>query len=105
MPRKKCLRIISAPPREASYKPAGIPLRYLDEVVLHADEMEALRLADHQKLYHEQAAGVMKVSRQTFGRILTRAREKVAGALVDGLAIRIEGVCIKSCCTPPEDTI
>ena len=55
------------------------------------DEFEAIRLADLEGLYQEQAAERMNVSRQTFGRIVEAARRKVAQALFDGLALRIEG--------------
>ena len=62
----------------------------LEEVVLSADELEALRLADHEGRYHEEAAGEMKVSRATFGRIVNEARRKVAEALILGKALKIE---------------
>jgi predicted DNA-binding protein (UPF0251 family) len=73
------------------YKPRGIPLSVLEEVVLSVDEFEAIRLADLEGLYQEQAAERMKVSRQTFGRIIESARRKVAEALVKGKALKIEG--------------
>jgi predicted DNA-binding protein (UPF0251 family) len=73
------------------FKPAGVPGRDLDEVILTVDEFEALRLADYQGLYQEQAAERMQVSRQTFGRIVEAARKKVAQALVKGMVLRIEG--------------
>jgi uncharacterized protein len=60
-------------------------------VVLTVDEFEALRLADYEGLYQEQAAQRMGVSRQTFGRIVESARRKVAQALVKGMVLRIEG--------------
>jgi len=62
----------------------------LQVVELLPDELEAFRLADHQGLYHQDAAGQMGVSRQTFGRILASARKKVAGALLLGKALKIE---------------
>lgn len=65
-------------------------MRDLDEVSLGADELEALRLADVEDLYHEAAAQRMGVSRQTFDRIVRRARMKVSDALVHGRALRIE---------------
>lgn len=37
------------------------------------------------------AATQMGISRQTFGRIVDAARKKVATALVEGIALRIEG--------------
>ena len=73
------------------FKPAGIPARKLEQVVLTVDEFEALRLADYDGLYHEQAAAKMNVSRQTFGRIVTQARSRVATALIDGKALKIGG--------------
>jgi len=55
------------------------------------DEFEAIRLADLKGMYQENAAEKMKVSRQTFGRIIESARKKIADALVTGKALRIEG--------------
>jgi predicted DNA-binding protein (UPF0251 family) len=57
---------------------------------LSLDELEAIRLADYEGRYHEEAAKNMAVSRATFGRILSKARKKVAEAIVDGKALRIE---------------
>lgn len=90
MPRRPCPRTISHSPPANYFKPAGIPLRDLEEVCLGADELEALRLADVEDLYHEEAAQRMGVSRQTLDRIVRRARSKVAVALVHGKALRIE---------------
>lgn len=95
MARPHCCRRIAQPGNVRYFKPRGIPLVRLEEVVLHLDEYEALRLADMDGLYQKQAAEKMKVSRATFGRILTSARKKVANALVEGQAIRIEGGCVQ----------
>jgi predicted DNA-binding protein (UPF0251 family) len=78
-------------PESNYFKPRGIPLSMLEEVVLAVDECEAIRLADLESLYQEQAAERMKVSRQTFGRIIESAHKKVAEALVKGKALKIEG--------------
>ena len=91
MARPKRCRKIAARPGHSLFKPAGVPARTLPEVNLTVDEFEALRLADHQGLYQQDAAEQMGVSRQTFGRIVDAARKKVATALVEGIAIRIEG--------------
>lgn len=72
------------------YKPAGVPMRSLSEVRLALDEYEALRLADYEGLYHDEAASMMQISRQTFGRIIGAARKKLAEALLEGKAIRLE---------------
>ena len=78
-------------PQVTCYKPRGIPMAMLQCVELSVDEFEAIRLADCERLYHEQAAERMNVSRQTFGRILDAAREKVADAIVHGKALLIQG--------------
>jgi len=91
MARPKCCRRVAGQPACVIFKPAGIPASALDEIVLSMDEFEAIRLADFDGLYHEQAAEKMNVSRQTFGRIIEAARHKVAQVLVKGLALRIEG--------------
>jgi predicted DNA-binding protein (UPF0251 family) len=61
----------------------------LEVLTLQLDEFEALRLADREGLYHEEAAERMGVARVTFGRILLRARTKVAEALVEGKALLV----------------
>jgi predicted DNA-binding protein (UPF0251 family) len=81
---------VTASPACIYYKPAGVPLRFLSEVTLALDELEAIRLADVEGLYHVDAAARMDVSRQTFDRIVARARSKIATALMSGQAIRIE---------------
>lgn len=91
MPRPfKCRRIGWTPTCDY-FKPRGTPLSELEEVSLRLDEMEAMRLADIEGLYHDEAAGRMNVSRQTFDRILAGAHRTVADALIGGKAIRIEG--------------
>lgn len=89
MPRPLCPRNIDHRPPADYFKPAGIPMRDLFEVELAADEVEALRLADFEGLYRQDAADRMGISRQTFDRIVRRARAKVAEALVGGHALRI----------------
>jgi predicted DNA-binding protein (UPF0251 family) len=90
MSRPKKRRCVNCNPRALYFKPRGIPLVDLEEVCLSLDEIEALRLADHEGRYHEEAAGEMKISRATFGRIVNEARRKVASALVQGKALKIE---------------
>ena len=63
----------------------------LEQVDLTFDEIEAIRLADLEGMYQEQAAESMNISRQTFGRIIDSAHKKIAEALVKGKALKIEG--------------
>jgi hypothetical protein len=56
---------------------------------LSIDELESLRLCDYKNLEQKEAAKRMKISQATLWRILTSARKKVAGALIEGKAIKI----------------
>lgn len=84
----KCRRICCRP-AVALFKPQSTAMQELEEVCLHPDELEAVCLADFEGLYHEEAALRMGVSRQTFGRIVSLARKKIASALLDGKALRV----------------
>jgi predicted DNA-binding protein (UPF0251 family) len=90
MPRPRKCRCVRCEPNADYFKPRGIPLRYLEEISVRIDELEAIRLADLEGLYHEEAAQKMEISRATFGRILGEARHKVAEAIIKGKALRIE---------------
>ncbi len=104
MPRPIATRKIDPPPTITWFKPVGVPMKELEEVVLTLDEVEAIRLADAEGFYQEKVAEQMDVSRQTVGRILASGRKKVAEALVGGKAIRLDGgvVCTgdRSRCRP-----
>ena len=90
MPRPRCPRRVGFVPETTYFKPAGVPLRDLEEVALRPDELEALRLADLEGLYQADAAEKMDISRPTFARLVEAARRKVADALVNGRAIRLD---------------
>ncbi len=89
MPRPRCCRRIAGQPACKVFLPAGARTDALEEVCLSLEEYEAIRLADHEGLYQEEAAVRMGVSRQTFGRTIEGARGKVARALVLGCSLRI----------------
>jgi len=91
MSRPKCCRHIAAMPDKTCFQPKGTTTSCLEEVLLTLDEYEAIRLADLEGLYQEQAASRMNISRQTFGRIIGLAHRKVADVLVNGKALKIEG--------------
>ena len=86
----KCRRVAFLP-NVTYFKPAGIPLRSLEEVQLSIEEAEAIRLKDLKGLEQEECAERMNVSRPTFQRVLASARKKIANALLNGQAIRIQG--------------
>ena len=91
MPRPIKCRRIGFEPEVTYYKPAGIPMRTLEEVILTKVELESIRLKDLEELNQEDAAKKMEVSQPTFCRILESARKKLSDAIVNGKAIRIEG--------------
>lgn len=78
-------------PQVTHFKPAGIPASTLESVGLTVEETEAIRLKDLEGLQQEECAQRMRISRPTFHRVLESARRKVADALINGKAVRIEG--------------
>jgi predicted DNA-binding protein (UPF0251 family) len=87
-PRKP--RRVSFDPNVKYFKPRAMPLSALEEVGLGSDELEAIRLCDLRNLNQMEAAQKMKISQSTLGRILCSARKKIAEALTEGKAIKIE---------------
>ncbi len=94
MPRPCKCRRVCALPASGRFGPEKAPDGG-SEVVLPVDELEAVRLADLEGLYHEQAARRMGVSRQTFGNIVARAREKIADAIVNARPLVIAGGAVR----------
>jgi predicted DNA-binding protein (UPF0251 family) len=84
-------RRVASIPEITYFKPVGTPPQRTEEVSLSLEEAEAIRLRDLERLEQEQCASEMKISRSTFHRVLESARRKVADALLNGKAIRIEG--------------
>ena len=91
MPRPIKFRRITFEPEITYFKPWGVPTMELEEVTLTKEELEAIRLADLKKSGQEASAKKMNVSQPTFSRILDSARGKIADALVNGKALRIQG--------------
>ncbi len=91
MARPRKCRWVASEPGVTFFKPQGIPMRGLEQVVISVDELEALRLSDYLGLNQEDVAQEMNVSRPTVTRMLAKAHRAIAEALVFGKAIRIEG--------------
>ena len=99
-PGERCFRpaktgITSSRERAGStnFRPRCRPEKKLQGVTITLDEFEALRLCDLQKFDQHAIALKMKVHRSTVSRILASARVKVADALVNLKAIKVEGGC------------
>jgi uncharacterized protein len=91
MTRPKCCRKIAVLPEVRHYLPNGESASLKGEVILSLDELEAIRLADFEELYQENAAAKMGISRQTFGRIIESAHKKIADSILHGKALKIDG--------------
>jgi predicted DNA-binding protein (UPF0251 family) len=99
MSRPCKLRSVDCNPAILGFKPCGSAGHEAERVSLTLDELEAIRLADHEGLYQEQAAERMNISRQTFGNIIASAHRKVADFLINSKHLVVEGgtVEIKRC--------
>lgn len=91
MARPKKNRIVQQPPVFTSFKPMGLPSRYLKEINLSLDQYEAIRLTDLVGYDHEKASEHMEISRSTFTRLVDQARAIVAEFLVVGGNLVING--------------
>ncbi|UCD16152.1 MAG: DUF134 domain-containing protein [Candidatus Omnitrophota bacterium] len=93
--RLKKTRWIKCEPVECCFRPQCKPLSKLKGVYMTLDEFEAVRLSHLEGLDQEKIAQKMKVHRSTISRILKSAHKKIADALVNIKAIKIEGGCCK----------
>ena len=91
MGRQPLWRKVGFLPQITYFKPAGVALTTLEEERISVEEAEAMRLKDLEDLELEDCARRMNISRTTFSRILSSARRRIADALLNGKAIRIEG--------------
>ena len=90
MPRKKINRRLLAPPLIKGLMILG-PKNRTEQIFLHFEEFEAIKLLDYNNLTQEEAAACMDVSRPTLTRIYESARDKVARCLVEGKDMMIKG--------------
>jgi len=91
MPRPRIRRRVGYHPDIVYFKPAGVRKIEIAESILTVDEFEAIRLKDFLQMDQDDAAKKMKISQPTFHRLLLSARKKIADAIVNGKAIKIEG--------------
>jgi uncharacterized protein len=90
MPRPCKRRRVMGKPNSSYFKPAGIRMTDLSEIELSLPEFEAIRLIDFEGIGQIKAGEKMHVSQSTLSRILSTARKKVADAITNGKAIKIE---------------
>lgn len=92
MTRPKGYRRILVNPEATFFKPNGIPMRFLEQVDLSLDELEAIRLSNYEDLNMIDGAKKMKVSKSTFQRLTASGCKKIADALINGKAIKIHKI-------------
>jgi predicted DNA-binding protein (UPF0251 family) len=85
------LRVVEDVPRCVYFKPQGVGISQVENLLLTLDEYEALRLKEYENLQEKDACEKMEVSQPTFNRLYTKAKKKLVRAIVEGLAIKIEG--------------
>lgn len=90
MARPKLCKRLRFNPKAHYFKPQGIPMYELDEIILTKEEMEAVKLKDFDGLEQTKAAEKMNTSQSTFQRILSSARIKISEAIVKSKALKIE---------------
>ena len=90
MPRPQKRRRVMGRPNSSYFKPAGIRMRELEESALSLPEFEAIRLIDFERIPQKEAGEKMHISQSTLSRILSTGRRKIADAIINGKAIRIE---------------
>jgi len=90
MPRPRRIRRIFFQPNITHFVPRGIPKPAYEEILTY-DEIETIRLKDLGNLEQGKAAKKMKISQPTFSRLLDSARKKIANAIINGQAIKIQG--------------
>jgi len=90
MPRPQKRRRVMGSPNSSYFKPAGIRMIDLVDTSLSLPEFEAIRLIDFKRISQVEAGNEMHISQSTLSRILSSGRKKIADAIINGKAIRIE---------------
>jgi predicted DNA-binding protein (UPF0251 family) len=90
MSRPKGRRRLCFCPKCHDFQPQALSSTPLEEVILMADEIEAIKLHDFDGLDQNQAAESMEISQSTFARILASGQRKMAEAVCMGKAIKIQ---------------
>lgn len=90
MGRPKKIRKSCCQPGFRHFKPKGISAKDLETITLESAEFEAIKHKYIEDLDQNQIADKLNISQSTFHRILNSANKKIAQALVNGHAIKIE---------------
>ncbi|MCD6481762.1 MAG: DUF134 domain-containing protein [Thermoplasmata archaeon] len=86
--RRRCRRWVENLPQANHFIP-NVP--YSGVVTLLLEEFEAFRLVDFLGMTQHEAAARMGISQKALWNDLKNARYKIADAIINGKAIKIEG--------------
>jgi len=103
VPRPRKRRMVRGSYEEHYFKPRGVALSSLEEIILTFDEIEALKYVDFEGLTMDEAAKNMDISKPTFCRMANRARKKVADALINGKVINLQSYNLTNNIMPNRD--
>lgn len=90
MPKCKKIRCCRLLENEIIFKPTGVPLSELEIIEIEADELEAIRLCDHEGKSQIEAGESMSISRGTVQRLLNSGRKKLLDGLLFQKAIKLK---------------
>lgn len=92
LPRPRKWRRVCNTPKHTCFGPIDGGNKSIDElIVMTVDEYETIRLIDLEGMSQLDCSELMNVGRTTAQRIYNQAKKKLAKALVEGKAIKIEG--------------
>lgn len=97
MPRPKKSRKVCGLPDCTHFGPLNYQTQWEQPIVMTVDEYETIRLIDLNGYTQEDCAASMKVARTTIQSIYNDARKKLAGSLVYGNRLIIEGGDVQIC--------
>lgn len=97
MARPRKWRKVCYLPESNLFGPLDIQIEEDQFIMMPVDQYETIRLIDLEGLTQEECAQQMHIARTTVQRIYSNARKKIAEALVNGKALRIEGGEYKLC--------
>lgn len=97
MPRPMKCRRVCCLPRNNGFIPVSGKDHTNETVIITVDEYETVRLIDNENMSQEECGEYMRIARTTVQQIYNNARKKIAHALVNGLAIKIEGGDYRLC--------
>ena len=89
MARPTKWRRVCTMPHCTKFGPDNRP--HINPIRMSVDEYETIRLIDLEGLTQEQCADQMEIARTTAQAIYASARKKLAGCIVNGVALVIEG--------------